>query len=145
MALVDAPLGEETGWRGYALSRFSARRSPLVNSLFLGVLIAGWHVPVALAAPSIAAYLIGAIASAVLTNWVYYNSQESALLAILYHTAQNTIGGWYLFRMFTGPELIRLWWLWAAAHVVVVFILVLVAGPNLRRRPRPFAGARGKY
>jgi CAAX protease family protein len=93
MALVDAPLGEETGWRGYALPRFSARRSPLATSLILGVIIAGWHVPVALAAPSIAAYLIGSVASAVLANWVYYNAHESALLVILYHTAQNTIGG----------------------------------------------------
>ncbi len=137
MALVDAPVGEETGWRGYALPRFSAKRSPLVNSLILGILIAGWHVPVALAAPSITAYLIGSVASAVLANWVYYNAHESALLVIVYHTAQNAIGGWYLFRMFSGPELVRLWWLWAAAYVVVVFILTLVAGPNLRRPPHP--------
>ena len=137
MALVDAPLGEETGWRGYALPKFSAKRSPLANSLILGVLIAGWHVPVALAAPSITAYLVGSVASAVLANWVYYHADESALLVIVYHTAQNAIGGWYLFRMFSGPELIRLWWLLAAAYVVVVFILTLVAGPNLRRRPHP--------
>jgi len=125
MALVDAPLGEETGWRGYALPKFSAKRSPLINSLILGVLIAGWHVPVALAAPSITAYLVGSVASAVLANWVYYHADESALLVIVYHTAQNAIGGWYLFRMFSGPELIRLWWLLAAAYVVVVFILTL--------------------
>src|SRR5438876_868752 len=100
-------------------------------------LTAVWHVPVALAAPSITAYLIGSVASAVLANWVYYNAHESALLVIVYHTAQNAIGGWYLFRMFSGPELVRLWWLWSAAYVVVVFILTLVAGPNLRRPPHP--------
>jgi hypothetical protein len=48
MALFDAPLLEETGWRGYALPRFPAERLRLGNTLILAVLIAGWHVPIAL-------------------------------------------------------------------------------------------------
>lgn len=135
-ALVDAPLGEETGWRGYALPRFPAWRSPLANSLILGVLVAGWHMPIALGAPSAAAYLIGTIAAAIMTNWVYYNSHDSALLAILYHTAQNTIGGFYFFRVVSGSDLVRLSWLWAAVLCMVVVVVVLLAGPNLRRQPR---------
>ena len=136
MALVDAPLGEETGWRGYALPRLPAWRSPLANSLILGVLVAGWHMPIALGAPSIEAYLIGTIASAVVTNWVYFNSHESALLAILYHTAQNAIGGFYFFRVFSGADLVRLWWLSAIVLCMVVVVVVLVSGPNLRHQPR---------
>lgn len=134
MAIIDAPLQEEAGWRGYALPRFPASHSPLANTLILGVLVVGWHLPVALGAPSIAAYMIGGLASAVLTNWVYYNARESALLAILYHTAQNTIGGFYIFRMFSGQDLVRLWWLWAAVYVVVAVIVVLVTGPNLQQQ-----------
>lgn len=136
MALVDAPLGEETGWRGYALPRFSAARSPLANTLILGVLVAVWHLPVALGAPSIPAYLFGTIASAVLANWVYYNARESALLVILYHTAQNTIGGFYLFSLFSGPDLVRLWWLWGVLYAGAAVVVILVVGPNLRRQPR---------
>ncbi len=131
MAMVDAPLGEEPGWRGYALPRFPVGRSPLVNTLLLGVLIAGWHLPVALAAPSVAAYLVGAIASAILINWVYYNARESALLAILFHTAQNAIGGFYLFQVFSGPDLVRLWWLWATMYAAAAAAVILVAGANL--------------
>lgn len=41
VAMIDAPLGEESGWRGYALPRFPASRSPLENTLILGVLLAG--------------------------------------------------------------------------------------------------------
>ena len=134
MAMIDAPLQEEAGWRGYALPRFPASRSPIANTLILGVLVVGWHLPVALGAPSIAAYMIGGMASAVLTNWVYYNARESALLAILYHTAQNTIGGFYLFRMFSGPDLVRMWLLWATVYAVVAAVVVLITGPNLRRQ-----------
>jgi uncharacterized protein len=135
VAMIDAPLAEETGWRGYALPRFPAGRSPLANTLILAVLVAGWHVPIALSGGSLAApYLLAAIASAVVTNWVYYNARESALFAILYHTAANTIG-MYLFSMFPDSDLVRLYWLLAAVNWVVAVVLVLVAGSNLVRTP----------
>ena len=126
VALIDAPLGEESGWRGYALPRFPASRSPLENTLILGMLVAGWHLPIALSEGSIAApYLIATVASAVVTNWVYYNANESALLAILYHTAANTMG-LYLFQVSSGPELTRLFWLLAAVNCLVAAAVVLV-------------------
>ena len=127
VALIDAPLGEESGWRGYALPRFPASRSPLENTLILGVLLAGWHLPVALAEGSIAApYLIATVASAFVTNWVYYNANESALLAIIYHTTANTMG-MYFFPAFSGPDLVQLFWLLAAVNCVVAAIVLLVA------------------
>jgi membrane protease YdiL (CAAX protease family) len=135
MALIDAPLWEEAAWRGFALPRFPAGRSPLANSLILGVLLAGWHLPIALSEPSLTIpYLIGAIFSAVLTNWVYYNTRGSALLAMLYHGAANTVGGFYFFQMFSGADFVRLWWLLAAVNCVAAVVVVLVTGPNLRRR-----------
>ena len=86
MAMIDAPLQENSGWHGYAMPRFPANRSRLVNTLILGVLLAGWHFPLTLAEPSIMVpYLLTTLASAFVTNWVYYNARESALLAILYH------------------------------------------------------------
>ena len=36
---------EEPGWRGFALPRLQSGRSALFASLILGVLIAGWHLP----------------------------------------------------------------------------------------------------
>jgi membrane protease YdiL (CAAX protease family) len=136
VAMIDAPLWEETGWRGYAMPRFPADRSPLANTLILGVLFAAWHLPLALANRALAApYLIAGIASAVVTNWVYYNAHESALLAILYHTAANTLGGFYFFPMFSGSDSVRLWWLYAAVYGVAAVAVVLAVGPNLQRKP----------
>jgi membrane protease YdiL (CAAX protease family) len=131
--LVDAPLGEESGWRGYALPLFPAGRSALTSSLALGALIAAWHLPVALGAPAFVPYVVGTIGSAILANWVYYNARGSALLVILYHTAQNAVGGWYLFRLFTGDDLVWLWWLWGGLNCVAAAGVVVLAGPTLIR------------
>jgi uncharacterized protein len=125
MALIDAPLQENSGWHGYAMPRFAANRSRLMNTLILGVLLAGWHFPLTLAEPSIIApYLLTTIASAFVTNWVYYNARESALLAILYHTAANTVGIFYT-HLITGADLARYFWLLAAVNAAVAVSVVL--------------------
>jgi membrane protease YdiL (CAAX protease family) len=135
LALIDAPLPEEAGWRGFAMPRFSAGRSHLANSLILGVLLAVWHAPLVVFEPAFAApYLIGAFASAVVTNWVYYNARGSALLAMVYHTAGNTLGI-YFRQMLSGPDLARYYWLLAAFTALAAVVVVLVTGPTLQRRP----------
>jgi membrane protease YdiL (CAAX protease family) len=135
MALVDAPLGEDSGWRGFALPRFPANRSPLFNTLILALLVVGWHVPLVISEPALAApYLIAGIASAVLTNWVYYNTQGSALLAMLYHTAANTVG-LYFAPMLAGADSVRYFWILAGVNWVVAAGVVLMTGPTLQRQP----------
>ena len=42
---LDGPMGEEPGWRGYALPGLQAGRSPLVATLSLALLVTIWHVP----------------------------------------------------------------------------------------------------
>ena len=42
---VFAPIGEEPGWRGFALPRLQADHSPFVATLILGLVVAVWHVP----------------------------------------------------------------------------------------------------
>jgi membrane protease YdiL (CAAX protease family) len=43
--LLGGPLGEEPGWRGYALPRLEAALGPVRGSLLLGLLWTGWHLP----------------------------------------------------------------------------------------------------
>jgi CAAX protease family protein len=134
MAMIDAPLQENSGWHGYAMPRFPAGRSPLANTLFLGILLAGWHLPLALAEPSITLpYVITTILSAVVTNWVFYNARQSALLAILYHTAANTMGI-YFSHMLSGPDLTRYFWLLAAVNCVAAVVVVIVDRQTWRSR-----------
>ncbi len=133
-ALIDAPLQEESGWRGFAVPRFPARLSPLANSLILGLILAGWHAPLILSEPSLVApYLLATFASAVVTNWLFYSARGSALLAILYHTSANTVG-LYFRPLFAPADFERYLWLLAAANAAVAITLALVTGPTLQGR-----------
>jgi membrane protease YdiL (CAAX protease family) len=136
--LIDAPLWEETGWRGFALPRFSTNRSPLFNTIILGILLAGWHLPIALSESAITVpYVIGAFSSAFATNWIYYNTRGSALLPMLYHTAANAVGP-YFFRMFSGSEQVSYFWLLIGMTLAVGIVLILLTGPTLQRRGSSF-------
>ena len=43
--LTGGPLGEEAGWRGYALPRLQRQFHPVAAALILGFLWANWHLP----------------------------------------------------------------------------------------------------
>jgi uncharacterized protein len=89
-------LGEELGWRGYALPKLQTGRSALSASLILGGLWAAWHVPYAMTQGSflssipLAWFFLNMLASAILYTWVFNNTQGSVLLTVLFHAANNT-------------------------------------------------------
>ncbi|HEX6302758.1 MAG TPA: CPBP family intramembrane glutamic endopeptidase [Anaerolineales bacterium] len=91
-------LGEELGWRGYALPRLQEKRSPLISSLILGVFWALWHLPYMLSAGSALAgrpfilFFLNVLAQSILYTWLYNSTGGSTLLAILFHAAGNTTG-----------------------------------------------------
>ena len=43
--VLGGPLGEELGWRGFALPRMQYLRTPFAATLALGVIVAAWHLP----------------------------------------------------------------------------------------------------
>ncbi len=43
--IIGGPLGEELGWRGFALDRLQNKWNALVASLILGIIWTAWHFP----------------------------------------------------------------------------------------------------
>ena len=88
-------LGEEFGWRGFALPRLQERFSALNASLLLGLVWGFWHFPgflIGTGVPSdmpFAMFLYWIVLATILMTWVYNHTGGSILSAILMHSAGN--------------------------------------------------------
>ena len=128
-------IGEEIGWRGFALPRLQRRFNSLTASLILGVLWAAWHLPNSFI-PGMGHYLtafpvflVWVVSMTVLFTWLANHSRGSVWIAWLFHAAINISAGF----LFIGDNL-RQWWLSASVFAVAALLIVIVEGPNLARR-----------
>jgi len=128
---------EEPGWRGFALPRLQSGRSALFASLILGVLIAGWHLPLMFVGQVHYSDILTIMGAVIIFNWVFNNANGSVLIIMLMHATNNTISGQLFFPMFSGADSVRLGWLVAAVWCAVAIVVVVVAGPaHLSRKHR---------
>lgn len=94
--LVGGPLGEELGWRGFALPVMQKRLGWRSASLALGVLWGVWHLPLFFIAGSaqnsgsMVAFFLLIVATSVFYTWLYNRSNGSVLPALALHTASNS-------------------------------------------------------
>ena len=94
LTLTDG-LGEELGWRGYALPHPLQRFRALAASLVLGLIWAAWHLPLiwtegsALDGHPVWLLFLDLAAKSVLFTWVFLKTRGSALLAVLLHGSTN--------------------------------------------------------
>jgi uncharacterized protein len=123
---LDGPLGEEPGWRGFALPGLQTTLSPLLATLILAVLITGWHVPLffledgGLQPSFILTALLGTVAVTFWYTWLFNHTGGSVLLVIVAHSIEGSIqaGGW----IYTG--------VWCAVAIgLVVFDWKAWRGP----------------
>jgi len=97
----NGPVGEEFGWRGYALPKLQNKYGSLIASLIIGTIWGIWHLPdffaplgvisalvAALGMGFLIPYTLGTIANTVFMTWLYNKSKASALIAgIVWHAA----------------------------------------------------------
>jgi uncharacterized protein len=128
---------EEPGWRGYAVPRLQHGRSALVASLILGVLIAGWHLPLIVVGQVAYPDIVLILAAVIVFNWVFNNAKGSVLIIMLMHAANNAVSGNFFDPMFTGADSIRESWLLALVWAVVAVVVIAVSGPTNLSRKHP--------
>ena len=89
-------LGEEIGWRGYALPTLLSSNGWFKSGLILGGLWAVWHVPLFITAGSVQSgmspiwYFIDLMASSLIFVWLFLRTKGSVLIATLLHASINT-------------------------------------------------------
>ena len=150
--LIFVTLGEEVGWRGYALPALQARYSALLASVILGVLWALWHLPVFFNPDTsysnlpFLLFLVFLVPVAILITWLFNSTGGSVLMAMFFHAVINASDElWKVLPEYSGKisaaeataatvhyYLVLTFVLWVA-----VVVVVLIYGPrNLSRHPR---------
>jgi membrane protease YdiL (CAAX protease family) len=98
LLLLVANVGEEIGWRGYALPHLQARVGPLAASVTIGLLGGLWHLPAffILGHPQygtvVLPFMVWMIAITIVFTWIYNNTSGSLLPVALLHAAINAAG-----------------------------------------------------
>ena len=131
VGIIFPSLGEEPGWRGFALPRLQQLYGPLAGTLILGALHGLWHLPVYFIPGSIldgpfnltafAANTGLLIAMTVIWTWLFNNVGQSVFFAMFVHGVSNATSG--LIPQFwtdtTGDP-------WSSFKIVAVFALLLI-------------------
>ncbi len=101
---LGGPLGEELGWRGFALPRLQARHTAYRASLLLGLIWGLWHIPLYFVpgtgqfetvgagtdpAFAIGAFVVWTIGLSILFTWLFNETRGSLIVVLLFHTAIN--------------------------------------------------------
>jgi len=144
------PLGEEPGWRGFALPRLQPRFGPLQGTLLLGVLWVFWHLPdfltsaqrggpntnfVTLVAINFPIFFLMVMAMAIIFTWVFNHTNSSVFMAILLHTSINTFG--IVQPLFIAPSMTRTDLFMCIAVVVPALLILILTHGRLGYQPRP--------
>ena len=97
--LIGGPLGEEPGWRGYAVPILQRRFGPVTGALVLGLVWAVWHLPLRLIPGTPQAQLplllvvVQTVAVSLILAWILRSTGGSLLLVVLTHASINTWAG----------------------------------------------------
>jgi len=130
--LISGPLGEELGWRGFALPRLLKSYSATVAGLILGLIWGIWHLPSFFASGlpqgsiQIPLFLVAALAISVIVTWIFVNTKGNIFISFLVHYTLN----------FTYT-LIGTDFTWMMVFQILVAVaLIAVYGLNLRKSPK---------
>jgi hypothetical protein len=142
--IVMAGIGEEFGWRGFALPRLQGRHTALTSGLIVGMIWAIWHIPLffTLGTPQyqmrleagpvlpIVWFSLFVIAGSIQYTWLFNNTKGSVLLAAVAHGAGNAWVGYIdVYRGHLGSLLT-----FACLQIVVSILIIALAGArNLSR------------
>jgi len=147
LSILVSGLGEELGWRGYALPRLQATYGALGTSAITGLLWAGWHLPVFCWAATqtgawllveYALYALILVAYSVLFTWVYNATQGSLWPVVLLHAAVTATANSILSALSPGradtwaPYIVYL-----VSACSVALLVVLPGERKSRSRPSP--------
>jgi uncharacterized protein len=126
---IGGPIGEEFGWRGYALDRLQAKWNALVSCLILALFHACWHFPLWLVQGPKARntpfliFIVIILTLTIVWVWLYNNTNHSVLPAIVTHAFSNMI-------IFPFPETKLGYPIYLLLFILSAIIIVIIFKPK---------------
>ena len=123
---ITGAMGEELGWRGFALPRLQLRMNALSASILLGIIWALWHLPLWFAGLGFEtipfwAYMLIGVSFSILVTAACNSSGGSLLIATLFHLFLNVSVNMIENEAFS---------ILTAVFVIVAIIITAVFGPG---------------
>ena len=137
--LLFIGLGEEPGWRGFALPRLQKTHSPLVASLILAPIWALWHLPLMgneFPVAIIPAFLISLVGGTLIQTWLFNRSKGSVFAQMLFHSTVNTVGAGLLFPLMKGSALVSFWYVYALLWLAAAGLVTVLNAAEARSTSR---------
>ena len=128
-SILNGGLSEEFGWRGYALPHFQTKWSASTSALILGFIEGCWHIPLIFMPGDVRfgmpiwVLVLPYLAVGIFRAWVYNNTGESVLAAVLFHAAGNVTGEVIPFNV---PSI----YFFYIIEFVVALAIILLYGPK---------------
>jgi len=134
MVLIGGALGEELGWRGFALPVLQRGFSPLAAVGVIFVAHAIWHLPLFLTdePPAAAPFLIELASGGVVLAWLM-NSTRVIWLPILLHGAHNMSQQAFMSEL-EGSDLVNVQWFTAVGWTALAIIILIASRGRLAPR-----------
>jgi membrane protease YdiL (CAAX protease family) len=132
--LIIVSLGEEPGFRGFALPRLLVGRSALSAALILGVLHTIWHLPLFVTGEASLIIIPIIISGSILNTWLFNRTNGSVFIAMLLHASVNL---WVeVFNPLFSPADAVQQTIWlAVAYLAIVILLPILTGKELGHKP----------
>jgi membrane protease YdiL (CAAX protease family) len=126
-------LGEELGWRGFALPHLQTARSALGASLVLGTLWGVWHLPLYLTGTDIRPPSL--FPASVIYTWMYNSTGGSLLIVVLFHAASNLPLSLLLAPL--GSKATQAFLIYVALMIATAVVVVVATGSENLSRTQP--------
>lgn len=121
-----AAIGEEIGWRGYALKKLQQKHNPFIATLFIAIVWSIWHIGYFMLVENytiqqIPSVVIWTIMASFFATWFFNKTNGNVLVLILFHASIN-------FAIIFVPHPIIL----TGFHLVLM-VVVLITGKFFKK------------
>jgi len=133
VVILGGPLGEEFGWRGFALPRLERHLHPTAAVVLIGLMWALWHLPLFWIEGTVqqqmplAAFIAQVTVTSVIYGWLW-NETRSLPAVVAIHAATNTTVGLLPVLPDAAGSLIPLWTAISIAAVIALLVIVRTRG-----------------